>query len=76
MLSTVAGAEIEGANLRSWGSPAMALMWHNKNKSCGHDNDKTILVVNSERRDDDDSSSVNVLIGLAKNFYMFSICTM
>ena len=67
---------MEGANPRSWGSPAMALMWHNKNKSCGHDNDKTILVVNSERHGDDDRSSVNVLGGLAKNFYMFSICTL
>ena len=66
---------MEGAVPRSWGSPAMALMWHNKNKSCGHDNDKTISVVNSKRRDDD-SSSVNVLGGLPKNFYMFSICTM
>ena len=66
---------MEGANPRSWGSPAMALMWHNKNKSCGHDNDKTISVANSESRDDD-SSSVNVLGGLAKNCNMFSICTL
>ena len=61
---------MEGAIPRSWGSPAMALMWHNKNKSCGHDNDKIILVVNSKSRDDD-SSSVNVLGGLAKNSNTF-----
>ena len=67
---------MEGAIPRSWGSPAMALMGHNKNKSCGHDNEKTISVVHSESSDDDDSSSVNVLGGLAKNFYMFSICTL
>ena len=67
---------MEGANPRSWGSPAMALMWHNKNKSCGHDNNKTISIVNSESRDDDNSSSVNVLGGLAKNCNMFSICTL
>ena len=66
---------MEGAIPRSWGSHAMALMWHIKQKSCGHDNNKTFSVVNSESRDDDDddSSSVNVLGGLAKIFYMFSI---
>lgn len=69
---------MEGAIPRYWGSPAMALMWHNKNKSCGHDSDKTISVVNSESRDDDDddSSSVNVLGGLPKNCNIFSICAL